>query len=66
MIKLFDSDIEGKLPLRGVKPPQVPEETFDEIKTSLPTKDQTNSDVTYTDVEVCDDRDLWSINIINM
>jgi len=47
LMKLFDADIEGKLPLRGVKPQQTPDETFDEKLTP-----QKKVSATYTDVEV--------------
>ena len=46
-MKLFDVDVEGKLPLRGVKPQQIPEETFQEAQNK-----QIDPTVTYIDVEV--------------
>ena len=49
-MKLFDVDIEGKLPLRGVKPQQIPNETFEENMSSATPKKKVS--VTYTDVEV--------------
>ena len=48
-MKLFDADVEGKLPLRGVKPQQIPDETFEENLSATPEK---KISVTYTDVEV--------------
>ena len=52
-MKLFDSDVEGKLPLRGVKPQQIPEETFAEIKISSSKKNETTrNSLANTDVEV--------------